>query len=185
MGSWAKLPERPEENSSNIYFDVLALIEAGWDRELAPPFHKNPNSRFSFGAKISCSAFSQDVLTLSFLSLPASHLCHQGLDWPCLLARSNIYYLSIMTNCDGSLTFIRVLYNPEGDGEEAGSHVTLMKVPGIIHNFNRKHFPAGTHNHNYFSGVTNVAIYPVRFTALYWLVSNLIFALGPYAFATI
>ncbi len=26
MPSWAKLPERPEENSSNIDFDVLALI---------------------------------------------------------------------------------------------------------------------------------------------------------------
>ncbi len=33
----------------------------------------------------------EHFLTLSFLSLPASHLCHQGLGWPCLIVRSFIY----------------------------------------------------------------------------------------------
>jgi hypothetical protein len=28
------------------------------------------------------------ILTLSFLSLPANHLCHQGLEGPCIIARS-------------------------------------------------------------------------------------------------
>ncbi len=32
-----------------------------------------------------------DAWTLSFLSLPASHLCHQGLGWPYIIVRSFIY----------------------------------------------------------------------------------------------
>jgi len=35
--------------------------------------------------------YIKQLLTLSFLSLPASHLCHQGLGWPCIIVRSFIY----------------------------------------------------------------------------------------------
>ncbi len=36
-------------------------------------------------------------LTLSFLSLPASHLCRQGFGWPCIIVSSIIYKDCIMT----------------------------------------------------------------------------------------
>ncbi len=34
----------------------------------------------------------------SFLKLPASHFCHQGLGWPCILVRSIIFQQLIMTS---------------------------------------------------------------------------------------
>jgi hypothetical protein len=42
-------------------------------------------------------------LTLSFLSLPASHLCHQDLGWLCITVKSDIYQQLIMTLRLGSI----------------------------------------------------------------------------------
>jgi hypothetical protein len=57
------------------------------------------------------------TLTLSFLSLPASHLCHQGLGSACIIVRS--FYLSAI-NYDPATTdliFIRVnIYPGPGGG---------------------------------------------------------------------
>ncbi len=50
---------------------------------------------------------SRKFLTLSFLSLPASHLCHQGLDWPWLIVRS-IIYQQILWSVTADLIFSMV-----------------------------------------------------------------------------
>jgi hypothetical protein len=51
-----------------------------------------------------------------FISLPASHLCHQGHGRPCSIVRSFIYQLSIMT-LRQEIYFIRVNIHPwSGEG---------------------------------------------------------------------
>ncbi len=64
------------------------------------------------------------LLILSFLLLQAS-----------LFVRFKIYRHAV--NFDPvttALTFIRVTYDPEGDGEEAGLHLTLIKVKSDVQN---------------------------------------------------
>jgi hypothetical protein len=50
-------------------------------------------SRYYFiaHAKTKSATSAKVGLTLLFLSLPASHLCHQGLGWPCIIVGSFIY----------------------------------------------------------------------------------------------
>jgi hypothetical protein len=52
-----------------------------------------------------------------------------------------------MTNCDGSLTFIRVLYDPEVDGEEA-----LMKVENPKSQDNKSNMNTLSQSYSYFWG---------------------------------
>ncbi len=54
------------------------------------------------------------------LTLPESHLCHQGRGWPCQFVRYNIYNQLIMSSLMTAITFIRVIYDPYEEGEGAG-----------------------------------------------------------------
>ncbi len=57
------------------------------------------------------------IIKLSFLSLPAFHLCHQGLGWSCMIVTSIIYQQLIMTPNATDLIFIRVnIYSGPGEG---------------------------------------------------------------------
>jgi len=63
-------------------------------------------------------------LNLSILSLPASHLCHQGLSWPCIFVRST--YQQVFWSRDYRSNFHQGQYLPRG-----GEHTAhFLKVVG-------------------------------------------------------
>ncbi len=79
-----------------------------------------------------------------------------------------------------ALTFIRVIYDPEGDGEKAVSDVTLVKFDTKSKD-NISNSPAHivrvplifvVDPGLYHKILAKVTIYPVRFTALFWRLSQ-------------
>ena len=82
------------------------------------------------------------MLTLSFLSLPASHLCHQGLGWPCIIVTFIIYQQLNMT-LRQQISFSSGSIFTQGQGRGAhslffypfilsGSLFTLQPSPTIL-----------------------------------------------------
>ncbi len=66
-------------------------------------------------------------MSLNLLSLPASHLCHQGLSW-LTLHYCDIYYLSAVKYDPGTtdLIFIRVSIYP-GPGKGVGCFLVIFQ----------------------------------------------------------
>ncbi len=102
--------------------------------------------------------FNELVLTLSFPSLPASHLCNQGLVWPSIMVRSM-----------RSIILSSVNYDP------ATVHLIFIRGGGLTANFwtffllyQGHYLPCTTYC-----------------TALFWLVSRPLFTLGALAFSMI
>jgi hypothetical protein len=77
---WAKLPERPEKNSSNTDFDVFALIV----RLGGPGSRRHLSIKIPTHDLVLAPKFPVLLFRMTFnpfiSSLPAGHLCHQGLD---------------------------------------------------------------------------------------------------------
>ncbi len=89
---------------------------------------------------------SSIYISLSFLSLPASHLCHQGLGWPCIIVRS--YLLAV--NCDPAIKdLIFIMVNIYPGAGEGGSQLIFKPVhfirvtiypASLPYNINRGHY---------------------------------------------